>query len=148
MRAVDDQVGIYGPESQRLWSEIGTQMSSLRAFGQHTACGSNSGEHLLGYSPVVFRDEVQNIDQVLAGRRGDPIPANRRTFFPPGSERAASSSRRTRSPSSPSPRFRDASPSAIFAFTSRRRFARIPSAASSNRSASCTTSLADVYLPD
>jgi hypothetical protein len=61
---------------------------------------------------------------------------------------AASSSPKTSSPSSPSPRLREARPSAILAFTSRRRCARIRSAASSNRSASCTTSLADVYLPD
>src|SRR2546427_2105959 len=105
--------------------------------------------YLPGCSPVLFCNEVPDINQVLAGWRRNLIPAHRRILFPPrGPAMAAPSSRKTSSPSSPSPRSRESSPLAIFAFTSRSRPARIRSAASSNRSASCTTSLADVYLPD
>jgi hypothetical protein len=51
---VDDQVGIYRPESQRLGREVGAQMSNLRTLGQHTACGSNLGEDLRAAARLSF----------------------------------------------------------------------------------------------
>src|SRR5205823_4618406 len=117
---------------------VGQALKSLPKGSYPTRCCSGA---------AVLGDVGTDISKVSLGGPRDAEATHRLRFAFASSWFSRSSWSRNSLPSTTSPRFEASMPMAIFRLRSARRCSRVRSRSLSSRSASRTTSLAEVYIP-
>src|SRR5271165_7379619 len=139
-RVVDDQIRVRGPKEHWLVSKIGPAVTDAWILGDSPACLKNPKTNALRGIQIITPNIAPGFVDVLRCLRRKCEALHARLRLRSSRSRPLKKS----SPSTPSPRESEVQPSLIFFRSSRTCNSRIRSRSSKRRSASRTTSLAEL----